>query len=174
MRTKTAHIKRNFHIINTLPLYLSYKYCIAHHSPFNDNNNSWHFIVSVVFCACFFDRLQHWIIIVSLKNVHYAAGNWRCREKSYIKIGCCFFFVYLFCILPNDTYASRLDGVFCCFQHGVRKFMAKMIYLNVFTTILHLLLCVCVSVVFIIIFFNFLHRIELRICFAGTVDYSYR
>lgn len=145
---------------------------ILHCSPLithNDNNNSWHFIGRVVFCACFF-RLLYWWIIVSLKNVQCTSSSWKWkaqREKTSHQNRLLLFVCFAFYQMTHTHHDWM--AVFVAFS--VQKFMAKMIYLNVFTAILHLLLCVCVV---FINFSNFLRcSIGLRICFAGTVDYSY-
>lgn len=131
MRTKTAHIKRNFHIINTLPLCLSVLQ-ILHCSPLiihNDNNNSWHFIVSGGVLRVFFSDCCTWWIIVSLKNVHYPAGNGRCRKKSHQNrlLFVCFAFYqmththhdWMAVFVAFSIQCSEIDGkndIFKCFH----------------------------------------------------------
>lgn len=83
-----------------------YKYWIVQHIY---NNNSWHFIVSLVFSALFihkFLRLLHWI------TIFYPAGKWRCRKTIASKSSVLFFkekkndFLILVCFSSqNDIYA---------------------------------------------------------------------
>lgn len=110
----------------------------SHHSSYTTITIT-HDILSsvVVFCACFFptavpDELS------CLWRMYIIQLEMEGAEKNRIKIGCCS------SVLHSTKWHIRITiewRFLWLSAFSVQKLMAKMIYLNVFTAILHLPLC---------------------------------